>query len=86
MGLVTYKPWGQYESLDEGIEYKVKKITLNHRQRFSLQYHDHREEHWTVVEGSGEIIVGDSTAQAAVGSRWIIPTQVIHRATAGKEG
>ena len=82
----VYKPWGWYITLEEQKDFKVKRITLHPHQRFSLQYHDHREEHWTVVDGSGEIIVGDSTSQAAVGSRWIIPTQVIHRATAGKEG
>ena len=85
MGLVTYKPWGQYETLDEGIDYKVKKITLNPRQRFSLQYHRYREEHWSVVSGYGRITVAALQHDAVPGSNWIIPATAIHRATAGNE-
>ena len=85
MGLVTYKPWGQYESLDEGIDYKVKKITLNPRQRFSLQYHRYREEHWSVVSGHGRITIAALQYDAVPGSNWIIPATAIHRATAGDE-
>ena len=40
------KPWGKYEVLLDEPEYKVKKITLNPNQQFSLQYHNNRSEDW----------------------------------------
>ena len=52
-----FRPWGWYITLDEGVNYKVKKIHLNPNTKLSLQYHHHRDEHWTVVEGSGKAIV-----------------------------
>ena len=39
MRKIVHKPWGWYLTLDEGKDYKVKKITLFPNQRFSLQYH-----------------------------------------------
>ena len=52
-----FRPWGWYITLDEGVNYKIKKIHLNPNTKLSLQYHHHRDEHWTVVEGSGKAIV-----------------------------
>ena len=49
------KPWGSYEVLLDEPEYKVKKITLNPNQQFSLQYHNNRWEDWVIVEGSGVV-------------------------------
>ena len=84
MGVVK-KPWGTYEVLLDESNYKVKRIIVFPEQRFSLQYHNHREEHWSIVGGYGTIILGNINAKAARGSRWIIPQGVIHRATAGNE-
>ena len=52
-----FRPWGWFITLDEGVNYKVKKIHLNPNTKLSLQYHHYRDEHWTVVEGSGKAIV-----------------------------
>ena len=52
-----FRPWGWFITLDEGTNYKVKKIYLKPNSKLSLQYHHHRDEHWTVVEGSGKCIV-----------------------------
>ena len=79
------KPWGYYEVLIDEDSYKVKRISVSPHKRFSLQYHNYREEHWSVVGGHGIIVVGDKIATAGEGSRWIIPQGVIHRATAGSE-
>ena len=46
---------GSYEVLLDEPEYKVKKITLNPNQQFSLQYHNNRWEDWVIVEGSGVV-------------------------------
>ena len=46
------KPWGSYEVLLDQPTYKVKRIIILPEQQLSLQYHNLREEHWTIVEGS----------------------------------
>ena len=45
------RPWGGYRVLEQGPGYLVKTITVNPWSRTSLQYHEHREETWTVVSG-----------------------------------
>lgn len=42
---IVNRPWGTYEVLDEGPNYKVKKIIVNPGHRTSLQYHEQRQEH-----------------------------------------
>ena len=83
--MINHRPWGTYEVLINEPTYKVKRIIILPHQQLSLQYHNYREEHWTVVKGSGNIIIGDSKGIASVGSRWIIPIKTIHRAKAGDE-
>ena len=50
-----FKPWGWYLTIDEGSDYKVKKIYVKPKSRFSLQYHHKRDEYWTIIQGSGII-------------------------------
>ena len=80
------RPWGTYETVHESGTYKVKKIVVNPNQSFSLQYHEHRYEHWTIVEGSGTVINGEETIKCYPGSTFDIPVKQIHRATAGDYG
>jgi len=47
----VYRPWGSYDSVDLGPNYQVKRITVNTSARLSLQRHQHRVEHWVVVDG-----------------------------------
>ncbi|MFH1223283.1 MAG: phosphomannose isomerase type II C-terminal cupin domain [Pseudomonadota bacterium] len=54
------RPWGYFETLLEGDGYKVKRILVKPAQRLSLQSHQKRSEHWTVVVGTATITVGDS--------------------------
>ncbi len=51
--MIVKKPWGTYEVILDEPNYKVKRIVVHPYERFSLQYHKHREEHWVVVEGDG---------------------------------
>ena len=53
-----YRPWGYYQSLDQGKRHQVKRIVVKPGARLSLQKHAHRAEHWTVVEGVAEITLG----------------------------
>ena len=83
--MIYNRPWVTYEVLLDEPSYKVKRIIVEPNQQLSLQYHNHREEHWTIVGGTGSIIIGDNKIDAKVGSRWVIPVKEIHRAIAGDE-
>jgi mannose-1-phosphate guanylyltransferase / mannose-6-phosphate isomerase len=50
-----FRPWGYYQSVDEGSRYQVKRIVVKPGQRLSLQKHFHRAEHWIVVKGTAEV-------------------------------
>lgn len=49
------RPWGYFKTLKESADpiYKVKQIMIKPDQRLSYQYHEHRDEIWTVLDGSG---------------------------------
>jgi mannose-1-phosphate guanylyltransferase/mannose-6-phosphate isomerase len=53
-----YRPWGYYQSIDQGARYQVKRIVVRPRGRLSLQKHYHRAEHWIVVRGAAEVTLG----------------------------
>ncbi|AEF97301.1 mannose-1-phosphate guanylyltransferase/mannose-6-phosphate isomerase [Methanotorris igneus] len=53
----VFRPWGYYEVLEEGMFYKVKKITVYPKKRLSLQMHYHRSEHWIVVKGMAKVVI-----------------------------
>ena len=80
------RPWGYYEVLLDDENCKVKRIVVNPGAQLSLQYHNHREEHWAVVAGSGTILVGDMLEESFIGSFWVIPRKTLDRATAGPVG
>ncbi len=50
-----YRPWGYYQSVDQGSRYQVKRIVVRPGGRLSLQKHHHRAEHWVVVRGVAEV-------------------------------
>ena len=84
--MIVKKPWGTYEVLLDAPTYKVKRIVVNPYERFSLQYHNHREEHWVIVEGYGQIHISGRDHTGNLGSHWVIRPKEIHRATAGVDG
>lgn len=57
----VYRPWGCYDSIDNGKRHQVKCITVNPGQKLSLQMHHHRAEHWIVVSGTARIHKGKET-------------------------
>ena len=83
---IEYRPWGTYEVLLDEPDYKVKRIFVKPGERFSLQYHNHREEHWTIVDGIGQITQGDLTTTIRTGEYAYIPKGGIHRLEGGDRG
>ena len=74
----VYRPWGKYDSIDRGDGYQVKRITVNHGAKLSLQKHHHRSEHWVVVSGHARVSIGDKVFDLSVNESTYIPIGVIH--------
>jgi mannose-1-phosphate guanylyltransferase/mannose-6-phosphate isomerase len=55
----VYRPWGDYEGIDHGTRYQVKRLTVKPGAQLSLQMHHHRAEHWIVVSGTAKITRGE---------------------------
>jgi mannose-1-phosphate guanylyltransferase/mannose-6-phosphate isomerase len=55
----VFRPWGAYDSIDNGERYQVKRITVKPGARLSIQMHHHRAEHWIVVKGTAKVTIGE---------------------------
>jgi mannose-1-phosphate guanylyltransferase/mannose-6-phosphate isomerase len=75
----VHRPWGWYDTLDEGTRFKVKRIQIKPRASLSLQMHHHRAEHWIVVKGTAEITNGDNILILTENQSTYIPLGQIHR-------
>jgi mannose-1-phosphate guanylyltransferase / mannose-6-phosphate isomerase len=73
------RPWGWYDSVDEGERFKVKRILVKPGASLSLQMHHHRAEHWIVVNGTAEITNGDKVITLAENQSTYIPQGQTHR-------
>lgn len=73
------RPWGAFHVLDEQPGFKVKRIVVTNGGRLSLQSHKHRSEHWTVVNGTATITVGDTVTVKSRGQAVDIPLGAKHR-------
>jgi mannose-1-phosphate guanylyltransferase/mannose-6-phosphate isomerase len=74
-----YRPWGYYQSIDQGARYQVKRIVVTPGQRLSLQKHYHRAEHWIVVKGTAEVTRGEEIKIVHENESIYLPIGVIHR-------
>ena len=72
------RPWGSFTVLDEGEGFKVKRISVNPGHKLSLQYHHHRSEHWTVVQGEASVTVGEDIKKVKVNESVYIPLKEKH--------
>jgi mannose-1-phosphate guanylyltransferase/mannose-6-phosphate isomerase len=75
----VHRPWGWYDSIDEGGRFKVKRIQVKPGASLSLQKHHHRAEHWIVVTGTAEIINGDKVMTLTENQSTYIPLGEVHR-------
>ena len=86
MRKIEFKPWGWYLPLEENGDFKVKKIYVKPGHQFSLQYHNDREEHWTIIQGIGTITQGEIESTIRPGEYAYIPKEQIHRLNGGENG
>jgi mannose-1-phosphate guanylyltransferase/mannose-6-phosphate isomerase len=75
----VHRPWGWYDSVDEGERFKVKRIQVKPKASLSLQKHHHRAEHWIVVRGTAEITNGDKVLTLTENQSTYIPLGEVHR-------
>jgi mannose-1-phosphate guanylyltransferase len=74
----VYRPWGKYDSIDNGDRYQVKRITVKPGAKLSVQMHHHRAEHWVVVSGSAKVTNGEKTFLLSENQSTYIPVGVVH--------
>lgn len=73
------RPWGWFDTIDVGNQFKVKRIQVNPGASLSLQRHKKRAEHWVVVKGVAQVICGDKTITLHENESTFIPCGLIHR-------
>jgi mannose-1-phosphate guanylyltransferase/mannose-6-phosphate isomerase len=78
-GVTTTRPWGQFTVLEEGAGYKIKRIMVAPGQKLSLQRHDHRAEHWVVIQGTAKATNGPSEIILKESESTFIPKGEKHR-------
>lgn len=75
----VFRPWGCYDSIDNGDRFQVKRIIVNPGASLSLQMHHHRAEHWIVVRGTARVTRGEETFLLSENQSTYIPLGVTHR-------
>ena len=76
---IVKRPWGTYQTILREATYQVKRIMVNPNSQLSLQSHNHRSEHWVVVEGEGTVTLGDKQIKLKKDGVVYIPVTEKHR-------
>ena len=74
----VFRPWGSYDSIDNGERYQVKRISVKPGARLSVQMHHHRAEHWIVVKGTAKVTIGQSVQLVSENQSVYIPIGETH--------
>jgi mannose-1-phosphate guanylyltransferase / mannose-6-phosphate isomerase len=75
----VFRPWGSYDSLENGPRFQVKRLKIKPGATLSLQMHHHRAEHWIVVAGTARITCGEEQFLLEENQSTYIPVGVKHR-------
>ena len=75
----VFRPWGSYDSVENGERYQVKRLTVKPGASMSLQMHHHRAEHWIVVSGTARITRNDEVFLLEENQSTYIPVGAKHR-------
>ena len=77
----VHRPWGTYSVLEEGPQFKIKRIEVKPGASLSLQMHHHRSEHWIVVNGTADVVNGEQRLALKTNQSTYIPAGHKHRLT-----
>lgn len=72
------RPWGNYDCIDTGGRFQVKRIVVKPGAKLSLQMHHHRAEHWIVVRGTAKVHCGNETLLLTENQSTYIPLGETH--------
>ncbi|MBS0487219.1 MAG: phosphomannose isomerase type II C-terminal cupin domain, partial [Proteobacteria bacterium] len=75
----VHRPWGSFTVLEDEADCKVKRLTVKPGGVLSLQKHSRRSEHWTVVDGTAKVRVGEREFLLNRNESTFIPMQTLHR-------
>ena len=75
----VHRPWGTYTVLEEGKNFKIKRLSVKPGASLSLQMHYHRSEHWVVVAGTARVTNGESDLLIRTNESTYIPAGNKHR-------
>jgi len=79
MSEASIRPWGSYEVISDGVDFKTKIIKVQPKHRLSYQRHARRSEHWFVVRGSGTVTLDGLNMAVTAGSSVDVPVGIPHR-------
>ena len=79
MKSIVNKPWGSYQIIDQGKNFVVKNILVKPNCKLSLQSHEHRSEHWIIVEGRAEVNISGNITTLETNQSTYIPSKAKHR-------
>ena len=89
-GLAHYekeeRPWGNFERFTLNETTTVKILTVNPEQSVSLQTHEHRDEFWRIIKGTGIVHIDGTDHEARTGDTFWCPRGSKHRIQGGPEG
>ena len=74
----VYRPWGKYDSMDQGPRFHVKRITVKPEAKLSVQMHHHRAEHWVVVSGTAKVTIDNVERLICENESVYIPIGAVH--------
>lgn len=74
----VFRPWGDYDLVDQGARYQVKRITVKPGHKLSVQMHHHRAEHWIVVSGTAKVQLGEQQILLTENQSTYIPVGAVH--------
>lgn len=74
----VYRPWGNYDVIEQGRGYQVKRIRVLPGESLSLQSHQHRAEHWIVVVGTAKVTLNGTEQLLQANQSIYIPQHCVH--------
>jgi mannose-6-phosphate isomerase len=88
--LRSVRPWGEFYGWDKGSQWNLKTIYVKPGKRLSLQYHNHRSELWTLVQGDATATIEangkNQRIPLMVGQTFVVPVRAHHRLESKKGG
>ena len=81
VGKIYERPWGTYRTIEQRDNYQLKHIIVYPGKRLSLQYHNHRDEHWTIIKGRATAQLDENIHELTVNDTLFIPKKSRHRIT-----